>query len=280
MNYRWIAPGLLAGRLNPCPTLRNSRSVWFRFLVPFLAFGTAPLLLGAFANFEGAQTNPIRLSADGTRLFAVNTPAARLSVFDVTRPSSPALIVEIPVGLEPVSVNPRTNDEVWVVNQVSDSVSVISVSKGIVTDTIQVSDEPMDVVFAGSNQAFVSVSRSNEIRVIDTNTHVIKKIIPVFGGNPRALAVSPSGASVYAAFALSGNGTTVVPAQASPAQLLKPAHLPPPPQVALIIKADDPLWSWLIKYSLPDNDVVEIDTQALSVAGYFNHVGTSISAWR
>ena len=29
---------------------------------------------------------------------------------------------EIPVGLEPVSVRARTNDEVWVVNEVSDSV--------------------------------------------------------------------------------------------------------------------------------------------------------------
>src|ERR1017187_319701 len=27
-----------------------------------------------FANFEEAQTNPLRLSADGTLLFAVNTP--------------------------------------------------------------------------------------------------------------------------------------------------------------------------------------------------------------
>ena len=34
-----------------------------------------------FVNFEGHQTRPICLSPDGTRLFAVNTPDARLSVF-------------------------------------------------------------------------------------------------------------------------------------------------------------------------------------------------------
>ena len=105
----------------------------------------------AFVNFEGAQTNPIRLSSDGTRLFALNTPDNRVSVFDISNPSAPALIVEIPVGIEPVSVNPRTNDEAWVVNQESDSVSIVSVSKGIVTDTIYVKDEPSDVVFAGNN---------------------------------------------------------------------------------------------------------------------------------
>src|ERR1043166_5535697 len=76
-----------------------------------------------YVNFEGKQTSPIRLSPDGTRLFAVNTPDARLSVFDVTQPSNPRLIAEIPVGIEPVSVNPRNNDEVWVVNEVSDSIS-------------------------------------------------------------------------------------------------------------------------------------------------------------
>jgi len=95
----------------------------------------AQVPLSAYVNFEGAQTNPIRLSPDGTRLFAVNTADARLSVFDVTTPSSPKLIAEIPVGIEPVSVNPRTNDEAWVVNQESDTVSVVSVAKGIVTES-------------------------------------------------------------------------------------------------------------------------------------------------
>jgi len=95
----------------------------------------------AFVNFEGAQTNPIRISADGTRLFAVNTPNGTLSVFDLTKPANPSLIAEIPVGIEPVSVNINPNsatvdDEAWVVNQISNSVSVVSVSKGIVTDTM------------------------------------------------------------------------------------------------------------------------------------------------
>src|ERR1700690_2149388 len=92
---------------------------------------------GAFVNFEGAQTNPIRISADGSRLFAVNTPNGTLSVFDLTQPASPKLIAEIPVGIEPVSVNINPNaagnDEAWVTNQILNSVSVVSVSKGIVT---------------------------------------------------------------------------------------------------------------------------------------------------
>src|SRR5436305_14239293 len=112
----------------------------------------------AFVNFESSQVNPIRLSPDSTRLFAVDTPDARVSVFDVTSdPLNPRLIREIPVGIEPVSVNARSADEAWVVNQVSDSISVVSVSRGIVTDTISVKDEPGDVVFIGQ-RAFVSVA--------------------------------------------------------------------------------------------------------------------------
>src|SRR5256714_3832046 len=85
-----------------------------------------------YVNFEGKQTSPIRLSADGTRLFAVNTPDARLSVFDMAQPSNPRLIAEIAVGVEPVSVNPLSNDEAWVVNEISDSISIVSVSRRLV----------------------------------------------------------------------------------------------------------------------------------------------------
>src|SRR5688572_14739588 len=127
----------------------------FVVLMP-LAFHSAAQ--NAYVNFEGKQTRPICLSPDGTRLFAVNTPDARLSVFDISHPLNPFLIAEIPVGLEPVSVNALNNDEVWVVNEVSDSVSVVSVSRRIVTDTLYVKDEPADVVFAGG-KAFISASR-------------------------------------------------------------------------------------------------------------------------
>lgn len=63
---------------------------------------------GSYVNFEAKQTNPLRLSPDGTRLFAVNTPDARLSVFDVSQPSNPRLLAEIPVGLNRFRSRPST----------------------------------------------------------------------------------------------------------------------------------------------------------------------------
>jgi YVTN family beta-propeller protein len=232
-----------------------------------------------FVNFEGAQTNPIRLSADGTRLFAVNTPDARLSIFDVAVDSAnPKLIGEIPVGIEPVSVNPRTNDEVWVVNQVSDSISVVSVPAGVVIDTIHVKDEPADVVFAGTDAslAFVSVSRSNEVRVFDAASRKELARIPLEGENPRALALSPDGTHVYVAFALSGNKSTIVPESVAPPQPSPTnSSLPDPPQVGLIVHAEDPAWApSVIGYKMPDNDVAEISVASLAVSRYFSGVGT------
>ncbi len=254
---------------------------WLFRTLPLLCFFALPSITqngpgNSFVNFETSLTSPIRLSPDGTRLFCLNNPNATVSVFDVaTNPAQPALLAEIPVGMDPVSVNPRTDDEVWVVNEESDSVSVISVSKGIVTDTLQAPDEPSDVVFGGS-YAFVSTARTNTIQVFNVHTHALVKSIPVFGGGPRQMAVSPDGSTVYAAFAQSGNATTLISSnQAPPPPPPVNPVLPPAPQQGIIIQYNDPAWSNLIKFTMPDNDVVAISTSTLGINQYFSGVGTT-----
>jgi DNA-binding beta-propeller fold protein YncE len=87
--------------------------------------------------------------------------------------------------------------------------------------------------------------------------------------------VSTDGTTVYVAFALSGNHTTIVPATKAPPPPppVNPA-LPPPPQVGLIIDASNPAFTGTIKYTMPDNDVAAISTSSLSVTTYFPHLGT------
>ena len=252
---------------------------WGLKTLPLLCIFAFPSLTqsgsSSYVNFEGALTSPIRLSADGTRLYCVNTPNATVSVFDVsTNPASPALLSEIKVGMEPVSVNPRTNDEVWVVNQESDSVSVLSVSKGIVTATLPAKDEPSDVVFAGS-YAFVSAARNNLIYVYNVSTHALAATIPLFGGGPRQMVVSPDGSTVYVAFALSGNATTGVPEDIAPPPPppVNPA-LPPAPQQGIIVQYNNPSWTKYITWTMPDNDVAAISTSTLAVNRYYSGVGT------
>ncbi len=226
----------------------------------------------SFVNFESPVVSPIRISADGLRLFAVHTAADLLCVYSLENPRRPVLLREIPVGLEPVSVHPRTDDEVWVVDHVSDAVSVVSLAQGRVIDTLPVADEPSDVVFAGG-RAFVTAAASDRIQVFDAVTRAPLASIDVFGKDPRHLAVDASGTRVFAVIQRSGNGTTSIPDQ--PQTRPPGSSLPTPPRTARIVRADDPAWAAQIPYTLPDQDVFEIDATSLAVTRTFRAVGTT-----
>src|SRR5207253_6675122 len=112
-------------------------------------FGAGPA--GAFVTFESGQVRPLAMSPDGTRLFVCNTPDNRLEIFDVGA-GGLTHVISVPVGLEPVAVAARTNTEVWVVNHLSDSVSIVDLSniaEPRVTRSLTVGDEPRDIVFGG-----------------------------------------------------------------------------------------------------------------------------------
>lgn len=165
-----------------------------------------------FVHFESPHVHPLELTPDGSRLIAVNTVDARIEVFDVL-PGAPHLrhAASVSVGIEPVSVRARTNGELWVVNHVSDSISVVDLSSMSVIATILTGDEPCDVVFAGARQrAFVTASQVNRVEVYSvTNLAAAPAIVAIAGEDPRALATD--GTNVYAAIFESGNDTTVIP---------------------------------------------------------------------
>jgi YVTN family beta-propeller protein len=252
---------------------RSNRS-YLAYFFSVLAFYGSACAATPYQHFEGRQTHPIAISPDGTRLFAVNTPDGRLSVFDISNPArhAPLLIAEIPVGLEPVSVRARSNEEVWVVNEVSDSVSVVNVPQRVTVETLHVPDEPADVVFAGG-KAFVCCARNGLIRVFDAATRTETAIIPVPGNYPRSLTVSPDGQLLYAACLYSGNGTTILPAPLAP-QPPAPANptLPPAPKTALIVPATDSR----INYTVLDRDIAEISVSGNHVIRWFSGVGTHL----
>src|SRR5262252_8004842 len=118
--------------------LKRSVLVLWLLIVAVALVATNPAATGAsgqsasaappsFVEFETGQVRPVAMSPDGTRLFAVNTPNDTLEVFNITG-TGLSFQARVPVGLEPVAVTARTNDEVWVVNNLSDSVSIVSVS--------------------------------------------------------------------------------------------------------------------------------------------------------
>ncbi len=191
-----------------------------------------------FINFETIPTRAVAISDDGARLFALNVPDGRLSIFDVT-PTGPALRAEVPVGMDPVALAIRNENEVWVVNHLSDSVSIVDVGAQPprVSRTLLVGDEPRDIVFAGPgrSRAFISAARRGQnhpddtvnetqvpgvgradVWVFDSNDlgpslgGVPLTIVTLFADKPGALAATPDGSQVYVSIFTSGNGSTVI----------------------------------------------------------------------
>jgi len=192
----------------------------------------------SYTLFESGQVRPLAISPDKRHLFAINTPDNRLEVFEI-RKSGLIHQASIPVGLEPVAVAARTNNEVWVVNHLSDSVSVIDLGPdgraGRVVRTLLVGDEPRDIVFGGPElrRAFITTAHRgqnipfdpqlttpgvgrHDVWVFDAH-HLGSSlggdpitILTLFSDTPRALAVTPDGSRVYTAAFHSGNRTTSI----------------------------------------------------------------------
>jgi len=196
---------------------------------------------GPFWSFETGHVRPLALSPDGTRLFAVNTPDNQLEIFDVSA-SGLTHAGSVPVGLEPCSVAARSDGEVWVVNHLSDSASVVDVASSPprVTRSLLVGDEPRDIVFAGPREggpgtpftrAFITTAHRGQNSPVDPQftTEGVGRadvwvfnalnlgtsltgdelaIVTLFGDTPRALAATADGSTVYAAVFHSGNQTT------------------------------------------------------------------------
>ncbi len=165
-----------------------------------------------FVNFESPQVHPIALSPDGQTLAVCNTADDRVQIYTVQGDGGLQAGAAIRVGIDPVSVRFRSNNELWAVNLISDSVSIVDLSRQMVVHSLQTLDEPCDVVFAGSpERAYVSCSSVNTIQVFETDggRGEVGRI-SIEGEDPRALAVSPDGRHVYTAVFESGNGTTIL----------------------------------------------------------------------
>ena len=248
---------------------------------------------GSFVNWESPHIAPLDVTDNGM-ILAVNTADNRLEVIDPFL----GVVDSIPVGLDPVSVRARNAIEAWVVNHLSDSISIIDLSTGNVVKTLYPGDEPTDVVFAGTPQrAFVSVSQRNQIAVFDpANTDNAPVIIEIEGEDPRALATD--GQRVYAAIFESGNKTMSINENDVSAGFNNPypgdpnpppnfgngfnppiaPGLPTPPETSIIVQKNEQSqwmddnggnwsnWANSRGFDMHDHDVAIIDANNLSVS--------------
>ncbi len=167
--------------------------------------------LESWINWESPPVHPLDLVVGSDLLLATNTADGYLEVHDVSS-GNPQHLMSIPVGLDPVSVRARNSSEAWVVNRISDSISIVDLDLGYVRWTLRVEDEPADIIFAGNpERAYVSCSGTDAILVFDPEDLAAAPVrISIIGEEPRGLAKSPDGSTVYCAIFESGNGTTLL----------------------------------------------------------------------
>ncbi len=224
---------------------RGLGQMWAGATLGLIACVLPPRLQAAsenFVAFESGQVRPLVLAPDGKRLFALNTPDNRVEIYAVDDDGL-SLQSSISVGLEPVALALHDDSELWVVNHLSDSISIIDLASepASVVRTLWVGDEPRDVVFAGSRRerAFITTAHRGQnspwnnadnpgqlttpgigradVWVFDADNLGTRpggtalSVLSLFTDTPRALAVSADGRTVYAAGFYTGNRTTVVP---------------------------------------------------------------------
>lgn len=197
----------------------------------------------SYTLFEVGPVRPLAVLPSG--LVAVtNIPNDTLELFR-PHPRGLAHCGTIPVGMRPVAVN-TVGDALWVVNHVSDSVSVVQLNgnscRGQVVQTLLVGDEPRDVVSArgadGKHYAFITTAHRGQnvrtpagdyrdprlttpgigradvfvydVRDVDRSKSAPEPvaILNLFTDSPRALAVGDG--RVYAAGLNTGNRTSIV----------------------------------------------------------------------
>lgn len=266
---------LNSSRVNP----RNL--VWFLLLCVFWLVASDGFAQSTFANFESPHARSIAVSKTGERMFALNTPNHSLWVYSLEDPAKPLKMAEIPVGLEPVSLAVRSDNEVYVVNHLSDTVSVVDVDRQVVVDTFLVGKRPGDIILEGDlgeDEVKWAVVTSLAERSV-WNFWLLSREDRRFGvrpgratpssvesQEPRTLLASSTGELWVATFR-SGNRTTVVSHQlAPPPPAPTNPEIPPAPPQGILVDAEDPAWQERHNIQLSDRDLIGLSEISPSTA--------------
>ncbi len=240
-------PAILANVRKIMSLMRRSAAGFALLFSVVLTVAPTMAVAGDFLAFESGPVRPVALTPDGNTLLAVNTPDNHLEIFSITD-GALTKTASVPVGMEPVSVVARNNGEAWVVNFLSDSVSVVDLTATPpqVVRTLLVGDEPRDIQFAGTgtiDRAFITTAHRGQHRehpsiaavpgagdpglltpsiprldvwVFDAKNPGSSvggnpiEILSFFSDSPRPLAVTPDRTTVYVAALFSGNQTAVI----------------------------------------------------------------------
>jgi hypothetical protein len=208
-----------------------------------------------YTLFEADPVRPVALLERSGLVAVTNTFDDELELFEPSARGASSC-GKIKVGMRPVAVaviaEARRSATLWVVNHLSDSISVVQLDtatcRGEVSDTVYTGDEPRDVVStttrSGRQRVFVTTAHRGQhhpalgarsgsdlvqppdqkaergladVFVFDpARPSEPLAVVNLFTDTPRALAVGDG--VVYAAGFRTGNRTTVVPAERAAAR--------------------------------------------------------------
>ena len=174
------------------------------------------LMIGAPAS-DGAERAPlgpvkrassaIAITTDGVTLLVANPDSNSVTLVDT---ASRAVILELPVGVDPRSVAISPDDAVaYVANQGSDSLSVVDLTTLAVAAEVAAGDRPVGVAVSPDGR-FVAVAElgDDRVRFLDAATLSTLSTVAV-ADRPHGLTFTPDGRRLLVTHLLSGDVTVL-----------------------------------------------------------------------
>ncbi|MCB1037174.1 MAG: hypothetical protein KDD47_25320, partial [Acidobacteria bacterium] len=166
-----------------------------------------------YFNVESPQVHPIEVAriANHDYVLVVNTPDNSVEIWDTDETILPAanrFLARVPVGLEPVSVRwVASRSRFYVANFLGDSISEVFLSAPsgpssltvVPVQTVQVTDEPLDLVFvpaggaAGITEATIFATHMTLDAYGEYNGFSLQPAVP---GSERMDALVPTGQDI------------------------------------------------------------------------------------
>ncbi|PTE21548.1 hypothetical protein C5F48_11805 [Cereibacter changlensis JA139] len=175
-------------------------------------------VLRSFAT--GAAPSGIAVSADGALIVTADRDANRISLIDAASGASEA----VTVGEHPFGVTLR-DGRAYVVNVLSNDVTVVDLARRAVIATIPVGEHPYALAFA-AGKGFVTNQYAESLTVFDATSHAVLAEVPV-GEYPEGIAATADGRRVLVANWFSDSLTIL---DASSLEILAEVEMPEGPR--------------------------------------------------
>jgi YVTN family beta-propeller protein len=139
-----------------------------------------------------AGSHMLALPGPAASIWTSNVRDGTVSEIDMSTGTT-ARIIEVPAQPEAIGVTPD-GVEVWVGSNQNGTVSVVDSKDGSVSQALDGFGWPYRVLFTPDGEtALIPDLRGEELRVVDRESRSVRHVIPLSGGAPQGVAVTPDG---------------------------------------------------------------------------------------